>query len=551
MMTYKAPLDEFRFLLNDVLQLHDVLSLDAFHSIDSGLVDAILDEAGKFASSILSPLNAKGDRDGCQLDGHIVKTPRGFKEAYHTFTNNGWNSVPFPPEYGGQGLPWIISSAISECWSGANMAFALCPLLTQGAVELLLHHGSENQKQTYLPKLISGEYTGTMCLTEPQAGSDLGAIRTNASPDGGHYRINGQKIYITYGEHDFTSNIIHMVLARLPDAPEGPKGISLFIVPKFLSDGSRNDVKALSLEHKMGIHASPTAVLSFGEDGKGAIGYLVGEPHRGLSCMFTMMNNARLAVGIEGIALAENSLQQATAYAAERLQFKTTIQHHPDVKRMLLHMRASIEAMRGLALLEAKALDMAHHLNDPRERAQYALQAAFLTPIIKAHGTDIGFEVSSMAIQTFGGMGYMRETGVEQNLRDAKIAQIYEGTNGIQAIDFLTRKLGLEGVVEHFIVSMRSYPALHLLADALENCTDAISKTLQHDSNKVLFIATPHLRLWGIALSAWMMEQRLEASKQHAGLHEQQVTSTEYYRNFCLPEALSLAETIRSAVHRN
>ncbi len=551
-MPYQAPIDDLRFILTHVLNLEETLSLPAFNELDSLLCDAVLEEAGKFANNELAPLNKTGDAQGCRIEDGVVTTPNGFKQAYAAFIANGWNGVPFPAEFGGQGLPWQLSTAISECWSGANMAFALCPLLTQGSVELLLNHGTAAQQQTYLHKLISGQWTGTMCLTEPQAGSDVGAVRTSATPAGEHYLLHGQKIFITFGEHDYTDNIIHMVLARLPDAPAGPKGISLFIVPKFLESGERNDVKALSIEHKMGIHGSPTAIMAFGDSGKGAVGYLVGEPHRGLACMFTMMNNARLAVGVEGVAIAEKSLQQASAYAAERKQMGKTIEHHPDVKRMLLHMRSNTEAMRSLALTEAKALDMAKHHSDAQKRGEYALQAAFLTPIVKAHATDIGHDISSMAIQCFGGTGYIRETGIEQNLRDAKIAQIYEGTNGIQAIDLLTRKLTLEGVAEHFIAEMRAFESLTLIAATLEKTTDKLRSALHNGKQEqALFIATPHLKLWGITLGALMMQQRIKACEKSdvsAEQKEAQAASADYYMQFVLPEADTICQIINRAL---
>lgn len=549
-MPYQAPISDLRFILHHVVKIEETLGLDAFQSLDSNLCDAVLEEAGKFANHELAPLNKIGDEQGCSYRDGAVTTPQGFKEAYQKFIENGWNGVPFPEKFGGQNLPWQISTAISECWSGANMAFALCPLLTQGAVELLLHHGTQAQQERYLPKLVSGEWTGTMCLTEPQAGSDVGALRTTATPSGDHYLLHGQKIFITFGEHDLTDNIVHMVLARLPDAAPGHRGISLFLVPKILEDGTRNDLKALSIEHKMGIHGSPTAILSFGDNGEGAIGYLVGPPHQGLGCMFTMMNNARLAVGVEGIAIAENSYQQAKSYAAERQQMGKTIDHHPDVKRMLLHMQAQTEAMRTLALTEAKALDMANHHPDEAQRAFYEQQAQFLTPIVKAHSTDIGHDIASMAIQTFGGTGYIKETGIEQNLRDAKIAQIYEGTNGIQAIDLLMRKLTLEKVVEGVINEMKAFPELTDTVITLVETTKAIKSTFKRDQHETaLFIATPHLRMWGIALGALMMLKRLNACNESdvsTEQKQQQQQTTSYYLQFLLPEATTTAQTIQS-----
>lgn len=543
---YTAPTQDQQFLLRHVIKAEELLSLPPFKDFDVSLFDAVLEEAGKFASATLAPLNKTGDEQGSKIDGESrVTTPQGFKEAYAAFRENGWNAVPFPAEHGGQGLPWLVSTAVSECWSGANMAFALCPLLTQGSVELLLHHGTKAQQGAYLSKLISGEWTGTMCLTEPQAGSDVGAVRTKAKKEGDSYRISGQKIFITYGEHDFADNIIHMVLARLPDAPEGTKGISLFLVPKFLQDGSRNKVKALSLEHKMGIHASPTAIMEFDE----AVGYLVGEENRGLNCMFTMMNNARLAVGVEGIAVAENSLQKAKAYAAERIQMGKTIDQHPDVKRMLLHMEANTLTMRALALYEARSLDMAAHHGDENARKQHAAIAAFLTPIVKAHGTDIGFEAAAMATQAFGGTGYIRETSIEQNIRDAKIAQIYEGTNGIQAIDLLLRKLPQVVAAEYFIEAMKRFDDLKPVANLLEKVSHFLKNKLESGlAEEALFVATPHLRLWGVALGAYMMCLREQALGQANDLAEDvrisQQAAIAYYKQYILPEAVMLAGVI-------
>jgi alkylation response protein AidB-like acyl-CoA dehydrogenase len=529
---YHPHTEEWRFILQDVLCIEDLLAKSE-GGISMDLVMAVLEEAGKFASEVLSPLNASGDREGAVWKAGNVTMPKGFKEAYGLFIQNGWNGVPFSPEFGGQGLPWVVSSAISEFWSGANMAFGLCPLLTQGSVELLTHYGTQAQKAAYLSKLVSGEWTGTMCLTEPEAGSDVGAVSTRAVPAGDAYHISGTKIFITYGEHDMTENIIHMVLARLPDAPEGSRGISLFLVPKILPDSARNQVECVSIEHKLGIHASPTAVLSF----EGATGYLVGEPHKGLKAMFTMMNNARLGVGIEGVAIAESSVQQAKAYANERLQGKDgtgkpcVIAKHPDVKRMLLSMEARTKAIRTLMLYLAYQIDLARLTNDARTEALVQL----LTPVVKAYATDTGFWVASEAVQVFGGMGYIEETGIAQNLRDARIAMIYEGTNGIQAQDLVMRKLNLDNGApyRYFREAMESWckdiPAPHQAyvrkaLETLDNATKSMQQKVNDAPEEAAFEATDYLALFGKVACGCMMGRRLAVTQS-----EEEKELTGYY----------------------
>jgi alkylation response protein AidB-like acyl-CoA dehydrogenase len=452
-MPYAAPIAEMQFVLRHVAGFEQVAALPGHEAVTPDLVEAVLDQAGKLAGEVLAPLNAPGDREGSVLENGVVRTPSGFKAAYQEYVAGGWNAVPFEAEYGGQELPWTLGSMVQEMWQGANLSFGLCPLLNQGCVEALLAHASEAQKRTYLPKLIEGVWAGTMNLTEPQAGSDLAAVRTKAWRDGEHYKIQGQKIYITYGEHDLTENIIHLVLARLPDAPPGVKGISLFIVPKFLLDadgglGPRNDLRCVSLEHKLGIHASPTAVMSYGDNG-GAVGYLVGEENQGLSYMFTMMNNARLSVGLQGVAIAERAYQHALDYAKTRVQGRAltggagnvAIIRHPDVRRMLLTMRSLTQAARGITAQAFAALDTAKRHGDAETRAAAQRRVDFLTPIVKAFGTDIGNEVASLGVQIHGGMGFIEETGAAQYLRDARILPIYEGTNGIQANDLVFRKV--------------------------------------------------------------------------------------------------------------
>lgn len=431
MSDYQPPVQDMKFLLTSVLGFQS-------ESVDEATMEAIFDEAAKLASDVLAPINQAGDKTSAKLkDGEVTTSP-GFKAAYKQYCEGGWNAVPFDPEFGGQGLPYAIAFPVQEMWQGANMAFGLCPLLNQGAVEAINHHGSEEQKKFYLPKMISGEWTGTMNLTEPQAGSDLGLIRTKAEKQGdGSYKISGQKIFITYGEHDYTDNIIHLVLARLPDAPEDVKGISLFIVPKFLENGKRNTVQCIGLEHKLGIHGSPTATMEFA----GAIGYLVGKENEGLKYMFTMMNNARLSVGLQGVAIAERSYQRALAYAKDRVQGKSfttnqrvTISEHADVKRMLLTMKSQIEAGRALVYEAAVALDN-------KDQAKVEV----LTPIVKSWCTDMACEVTSLGVQVHGGMGFIEETGAAQYYRDARILPIYEGTNGIQAADLVFRKILRDG----------------------------------------------------------------------------------------------------------
>ncbi len=426
MSDYQPPLQDMNFLLTHVLGFKS-------DSVDEATMEAVFGEAAKLASEVLAPLNQPGDKHGAKLkDGNVTTAP-GFRDAYKQYCEGGWNAVPFGPEFGGQGLPYAVAFPIQEMWQGANMAFGLCPLLNQGAVEAINHHGSEDQKKFYLPKMISGEWTGTMNLTEPQAGSDLGLIRTKAEKQGNAYKISGQKIFITYGEHDYTDNIIHLVLARLPDAPEDVKGISLFIVPKFLEDGSRNKAECIGIEHKLGIHASPTCTMDFA----GAIGYLVGKENEGLKYMFTMMNNARLSVGLQGVAIAERSYQRALAYANDRVQGKSfttnqrvTISEHADVRRMLLSMKSQIEAGRALVYEAAVALD-----NKDQEKVEV------LTPIVKSWCTDMACDVTSLGVQVHGGMGFIEETGAAQYFRDARILPIYEGTNGIQAADLAFRKI--------------------------------------------------------------------------------------------------------------
>ncbi|WFU48305.1 acyl-CoA dehydrogenase [Sinorhizobium terangae] len=458
---YKAPVDEIAFTLKHVAGMAEALDAGVFGELGEDLVDAILAEAGRFATEEVAPLGDIGDRQGARLVDGAVKTPEGWRDLYHNWIGGGWNGLTAPEAFGGQNLPHMLHVAAMEMWNAGSMAFALGPTLTMGAIEALEKHGSEALKATYLAKMVSGEWTATMNLTEPHAGSDLGVLKTRAERrDDGSYRIFGQKIFITWGEHDFTDNIVHLVLARLPDAPAGTKGISLFLVPKFLvnadgSLGARNDLFCHSLEHKLGIHGSPTCTMIYGDgkfgDEKGAIGYLIGEENRGLACMFTMMNNARLAVGMQGVAIADAATQKAITYAKERTQGRapgwsgegmSPIIEHPDVARMLLTMKALTQGSRAIAYACAHAVDMAHASKGDQAR-HWQERSSLLTPIAKSFATDAGVDVASLGIQVHGGMGFIEETGAARYLRDARIATIYEGTNGIQALDLVTRKLRL------------------------------------------------------------------------------------------------------------
>ncbi|MBY4677483.1 acyl-CoA dehydrogenase [Marinobacterium arenosum] len=451
MSDYRFPRQDALFVLQQLVGLEALCRQAGLDEVNDELVSAILDEAARFGAEQLAPSNVQGDRQPARLGEQGVEETAGFAELYRQFRDAGWPALAGDPRYGGQGLPNVLSTAVNEIWQSANLAWSLCPLLTQGAIEALQYHGSDTLKQTYLPMLVSGEWVATMNLTEPDAGSDLAAIKTRAVPEGDHYRLSGQKIFITWGDHRMTDNIVHLVLARLPDAPAGVKGISLFLVPKFLPDEQGgftelNDLQASALEHKLGIHGSPTCVMNYG-DGGGALGYLVGEPNAGLACMFTMMNSARQAVGLQGLSVAERAYQQARDYARERLQGtlpdgrRLTIIHHPDVRRMLMQMKASLEAMRALAYVAAAEVDRARHVGEASDQNRHQARVELYTPIIKGWLTELAQEVAYLAIQVYGGMGYIEETGVAQYYRDARILTIYEGTTGIQALDLVGRKI--------------------------------------------------------------------------------------------------------------
>jgi alkylation response protein AidB-like acyl-CoA dehydrogenase len=458
-MTYRSPVSDILFSLNHVAGLNEAIGQGLFGELDAATAALVIEEAGRFATDAIAPLNRTGDLNGSKYQNGSVTTPPGFRDAYRAWAAGGWAGVTGAPEFGGMGLPHAVSAACCEIWNGASMGFALCPLLSEGAVNAVARFAASELRDVYLPRLISGEWTGTMNLTEPQAGSDLNAVKARAERAGdGTYRLFGQKIFITYGEHDMADNICHLVLARLPDAPSGTRGISLFLVPKFLpkadgAPGERNDVRCASIEHKIGIHASPTCVMIYGDAG-GARGWLVGEENRGLNAMFAMMNSARLGVGLQGVAIGDRALQQALSYARERRQGRSgkggngamsPIVEHPDVQRMLLTMRALVHAARGICHLTAVAIDLSHHAKSEEERRQAEVRAALLTPVAKAFSTDIGDEVASLGVQVHGGMGYIEETGAAQYFRDSRIAAIYEGTNGVQAIDLALRKLPLGG----------------------------------------------------------------------------------------------------------
>jgi acyl-CoA dehydrogenase len=568
-MAYRAPVGETVFFLEHCTSLKSLAGRGAHADLSLDVVAHVLEEAGKFANERIAPLNRVGDQQGSRFENGIVTTPPGWKETYRAWAEAGWNGLPAPVEFGGQGLPSMVNMACVEYWHSAAMSFGLGPMLTQAAIEAMHAHASEDLKQHYLHKLVSGEWMGTMQLTEPQAGSDLSNLRTRAERAGdGTYRIRGQKIFITYGEHDMTPNIIHFVLARLPDAPPGTKGISLFLVPKFLlkEDGSlgpRNDLRCASIEHKLGIHASPTCVMVYG-DNEGATGYLIGEENKGLACMFTMMNLARLAVGVEGVAIGEAAYQHALAYARERRQGRANgkesaaIIQHPDVKRMLLTMRALTNASRAICLKTADAIDRARHLPDAAERARAQEEANLLTPVAKSFSTDSGIEVASIGVQVHGGMGYIEETGAAQYYRDARITAIYEGTNGIQAIDLVTRKIGQSGgetlrrvlagyrdIADH--VAALSDPAFGKTAVRLEEAISALERAskclLSAEPNAALAGATPYQRMFGLtAGAAYLAEIAIAAHEAGAAgdtdpAHAARIATARFFAENILPGA--------------
>ncbi len=567
MSQYQPPIADIAFALEHVVGYPDIAKLPGYEHADLDTVVELLEQCGEFMAEVVAPLNRQGDLQGSHLqpDGTVV-TPDGFKEAYQQYVDAGWGSVPLPEEYGGGGFPRAVGLAIQEMINSANLAFSLCPLLTQGAIDALLHYGDDELKNRYLPKMVSGEWTGTMNLTEPQAGSDVGALTTKAvKNDDGTYAVTGQKIFITYGDHDMAEQIVHLVLARTPGAPEGTRGISCFIVPKFhVNDdgslGGRNSVETVSLEHKMGIHASPTCVLSY----QNATGYLIGEESKGMRIMFVMMNAARLGVGAQGLALAERAYQQSLEYAQQRQQGQaigatgtsSAIIEFPDVRRMLMTQRASIAALRYLMLLDASYVDTSTHDPDPAVRARADEIVGILTPICKSYGTDMGNELTSLALQIQGGMGFIEETGAAQHVRDVRIAAIYEGTNGIQAADLVGRKLGVRGgaSILEFIATMqevekdlaeagadfdRIREELERQLDGLENATHWMLKTGRGDPNSVLAGSTPYLRMWGLCTSAWMLARAAVAAAKtdDADLADNQLVLARFYAEQILPQS--------------
>ena len=526
MPTYKAPLRDLRFVYNELFNPAELQHLSGFEEVTPDLVEAILEEAGKFCENVLLPINRSGDEIGVRFDNGQVITPPGLKEAYQAYSENGWGALTADPEYGGQGLPKTLGIMIEEMICGANVSFGLYPGLTVGAYNALVSHGADELKQKFLPNMVAGIWSGTMCLTEPQCGTDLGMIRTKAEPQAdGSYQLTGTKIFITSGEHDMTDNIIHLVLARLPDAPAGIKGISLFLVPKFMvsedgSLGERNLVFCGSIEHKMGIHASSTCVMNF----DGATGYLVGQPHKGMQAMFVMMNAERLGVGMQGLGIGEASYQNAVAYARDRIQgraLKSALQAdkpadplwvHPDVRRMLLTMRAYTEGNRALAIWVARRLDEANHTTDPQRKQDAEAFIALMTPVVKAFMTDCGSEIANLGMQVYGGHGYIREWGMEQFVRDARIAQIYEGTNGIQALDLVGRKLPAN-------TGRNLRPFFHELSAYLESKQDDPRPEFQPF---VTGLAKVFVRLQQV--TGWIAEKGMKNPEESAG------AATDYLR---------------------
>lgn len=558
MSSFSAPLADIQFTLRHIGGLPDIADLPGLEHATPDVVVAVLDEAAKLAADVLAPLNQTGDREGAVLENGVVRTASGFREAYAAFTAGGWMGPVFPEAYGGQDLPWLVNAAVAEIWNAANVSFQLCPLLTQGAIEAILHHGTDAQKQLYATRLVSGQWTGAMCLTEPHAGSDVGALRTRAVRDGDRYRIFGTKIFITYGEHDLAENIVHLVLARLDGAPAGTRGISLFLVPKFLpgDDGSlgrRNDLRCVSLEHKLGIQASPTCVMAYGDD-DGAVGFLLGEENKGMRCMFTMMNNARLAVGNEGLGLAERAYQQALAYARQRVQGThagqpAPIVDYPDVRRMLLGMRAQIAAMRALCYWTAGFVDRSQRAAEPDQRRQAAERVALLTPMVKAWCTDVAQEIATTAVQVHGGMGFIEETGAAQHFRDARILAIYEGTNGIQALDLVGRKLSMAGgelpwrLIEELRAELPLVPPLLAAAvEALERTTRHLQATTDEDRAAA---ASAYLRLFATVIGAFLLERGARAaSRDDQADGGDWPGLARFYVSAVLPPALALEASI-------
>jgi alkylation response protein AidB-like acyl-CoA dehydrogenase len=578
MSTYTAPLKDMSFVLNELAGLSQVAKLPGCEEATPDTVEAILEEASKFASEVLDPLNYSGDQEGSVLRDGAVKTPKGFKDAYRQYVEGGWGALPVAAEWGGQGLPKLVATPVEEMWCSANMSFSLCPMLTQGALHAVELRGSEALQKTFLPKMASGEWTGTMNLTEPQAGSDLALLRTRAERQGDHYLITGQKIFITFGEHDYTDNIVHLVLGRTPDAPEGVKGISLFVVPKFLvnadgSLGARNGVKCVSIEHKLGIHASPTAVMAY----ENAVGYLVGEENRGLEYMFIMMNAARFAVGLEGVAIGERAYQRAVAYAKDRVQGRDLVAggkavpiiRHPDVRRMLMLMKSQTEAMRALAYVVAAALDSASRHPDGKVRQRMQAFVDLLIPVVKGWSTETGIEIASLGVQIHGGMGFIEETGAAQHFRDARITTIYEGTTGIQANDLVGRKIAREAgaTVKALIAELRQFDGelaksanadIQAIRRSLASGVAAVADSVEFilaNAGKDLRVAfsgaVPFLKLMGVVCGGWQMaraalvcEGKLAAGGGDASFHAAKIATARFFADHVMSQAGGLRDSI-------
>jgi alkylation response protein AidB-like acyl-CoA dehydrogenase len=580
MSAYSAPLKDMRFVLNELAGLAEVAKLPGCEEATPDTVDAILEEASKFATQILDPLNYSGDQEGSVWSAGEVRTPKGFKEAYRKYVEAGWGALPVDARWGGQGLPKLVATPVEEMWCSANMSFSLCPMLTQGALHALELRGSQALQKTFLPRMAKGEWTGTMNLTEPQAGSDLALLKTRAAREGDHYRISGQKIFITFGEHDYTGNIVHLVLARTPDAPEGVKGISLFVVPKFLvnpdgSLGARNGAACASIEHKLGIHASPTAVMVFDD----AIGYLVGEENRGLEYMFIMMNAARFAVGLEGVSIAERAFQRALAYARQRVQGRdlaaggkaVPIIRHPDVRRMLMLMKSQTEAMRSLAYVAAAEMDFSGKSPDEEERRRRQAFVDLIIPVVKGWCTETGIEVASLGVQVHGGMGFIEETGAAQHYRDARITTIYEGTTGIQANDLVGRKIVREAgaTVKALISQLKGFdselqrsqnPDIQALCKqlatgvmAVSDCVDFILARAGRDPIAAFAGAVPFLKLMGITCGGWQMaraalvsERKLSSGNGDAAFYKAKISTARFFGDHVLSQAGGLREAVLS-----
>jgi len=578
-MTYQAPVEDIMHALKSAAGLDELIARGLLGEIDEATIRAIIEEAGKFGAEVLDPLSAPGDKSGSKLVNGKVETPPGWRDAYQAFAAGGWGSLSAAEEWGGQNLPAIVATVAGEIWNSANMGFGLCPLLTLGAIDAIEAQASDALKRIYLPKMVSGEWSGTMNLTEPHAGSDLSQLKTRAEKQAdGSYRLFGTKIFITYGDHELTDNIIHLVLARLPDAPPGTRGISLFLVPKILvnadgSLGAHNDVVCAGVEHKLGIHASPTCVMKYGEKGPGAVGYLVGEENRGLNVMFIMMNAARLAVGMQGVAVAERATQRALSYARERRQGRSAastgaqmspIIEHADIRRSLMTMKALTQAARAICLMTARETDVARRSKDATERAAAQHRVALLTPVAKAFSTDIGCEVASIGVQVHGGMGFIEETGAAQHYRDARILPIYEGTNGIQAMDLVGRKLPLEGgkVVMDYIADLnrtveavrasnrpefgRMGQRLGEAVAALAEATRWIGSSLERDADSAMAAASPYLRLFGLAAGGvYLAKGALAAARNGAGAaHGQPIAIARFFAENLATAATGLKDAV-------